>query len=151
MSQRRTNILLVKDNADHIWLTVEALRDGNVPDGVFVVEDGEEALDFLYGRGKYAGENKPPRPDLILLDIKLPKVDGLEVLERIKSDPELKPIPVVMLTTSEQEEEIARRYTTGANSYVTKPASFDEPVRKVREVELCRLPTNTPPYQSSLL
>jgi len=145
MNRKPINILLVEDNPDHALLTMEVLQDNYVLNEIFVVEDGREALDFLYGQGKYSGEKRPPLPGLILLDIKLPKVDGLEVLQQIKSDPVLKSIPVVMLTTSEREEEVVKSYANGANSYITKPVSFSEFARKVQEVKLYWLLVNTPP------
>jgi CheY-like chemotaxis protein len=100
------------------------------------VKDGEEALDFLYRRGRYADPTTAPRPELILLDIQLPKVDGHEVLRRIKADEVLRAIPVVMLTTSEREDEVCQSYKVGANSFVSKPVRFADFVEKVRSVKL---------------
>ena len=105
-SGRAIDILLVEDNADHATLTTRALKDGNMLNEIFWVKDGEEALDFLYHRGRYANGARAPRPGLILLDIRLPKLDGHEVLRHIKSDPALRIIPVVMLTTSDRDDEI---------------------------------------------
>jgi len=139
------NILLVEDNEDHAELTLRALRSNNLINEVYVVKDGEEALDFVYHRGKYADVKEFPLPGLILLDISLPKVSGLEVLETLKGDPQLKVIPVIMLTTSEREEEIARSYAGGANSYVTKPVNFEEFVKKIREMKLYWIITNSLP------
>jgi two-component system response regulator len=130
------DILLVEDNADHAALTMRALRDGNMLNEIFWVKDGQEALDFLGHRGRYADRAHAPRPGLILLDIRLPKVDGHEVLRHIKSDPVLKSIPVVMLTTSERDDEIASCYEAGANSYVAKPVKFTDFVRTVKSVKL---------------
>lgn len=127
------DILLVEDNPDHIILTKKVLEDHNVINKVYVVTDGEEALDFVYRRGKYLNA---PRPGLILLDVKLPRMDGFEVLRQVKNDPELKTIPVVMLTTSSRDEEIARGYAEGANSYVTKPVRFDEFAEKISNIGL---------------
>ncbi|MDO8784757.1 MAG: response regulator [Syntrophales bacterium] len=139
------NILLVEDNEDHAELTLSALRNNNVINEIHVVRDGEEALDFVYHRGKYTDVEKFPLPGLILLDISLPKLSGLEVLETFKKDPELKVIPVIMLTTSSREEEILRSYANGANSYVTKPVDFDEFVRKIKDIKLYWTLTNSLP------
>ena len=130
------DILLVEDNPDHIMLTRRVLEDYNVANKVYVVKDGADALDFIYHRGKYGDGHNAPRPGLILLDIKLPKVDGFEVLKQLKTDPEHKSIPVVVLTTSSRDEEVARGYAEGANSYVTKPVKFDEFANKVRNIGL---------------
>lgn len=130
------DILLVEDNSDHAILTRRVLEENRVANKVFVVEDGEEALDFMYRRGKYSIENNLPRPGLILLDVKLPKLDGFAVLKQLKSDPEYKSIPVVMLTTSSRDEEMARGYAEGANSYVAKPVRFDEFTEKVKGIGL---------------
>ena len=128
------DILLVEDNPDHAILTKKVLEESHVANKIHLVEDGERALDFIYHRGKYSGGDNAPRPGLILLDIRLPKVDGLEVLKQIKSDPEYRSIPVVILTTSSRDEEVARAYDDGANSYVTKPIEFAEFASKVRNV-----------------
>ena len=145
MKGKPVNILLVEDNEDHAELTLRALRSNNLINEVYVVKDGEEALDFVYHRGKYADVKEFPLPGLILLDISLPKVSGLEVLETLKGDPQLKVIPVIMLTTSEREEEIARSYAGGANSYVTKPVDFEEFVKKITEIKLYWTITNSLP------
>ena len=136
------DILLVEDNADHVELILKALRDNNVLNEVRVVTNGEEALDFLYRRGEYADA---PRPGLILLDIKLPKVDGIEVLRRIKADPKLKSIPVVMLTTSAGEKEIVESYNCGANSYIVKPVDFEQFAKVIKELKLYWLVINSSP------
>lgn len=133
---RAVDILLVEDNVDHATLTMRALKDGNVLNEIFWVKDGQEALDFLFQRGRYAHETPAPRPGLILLDIRLPKVDGHEVLRQIKSDPALRTIPVIMLTTSERDDEIATCYGNGANSFVSKPVKFTEFVQTVKSVKL---------------
>jgi len=145
MKGNPVNILLVEDNEDHAELTLRALRSNNLINEVYVVKDGEEALDFVYHRGKYADVKEFPLPGLILLDISLPKVSGLEVLETLKGDPQLKVIPVIMLTTSEREEEIARSYAGGANSYVTKPVNFEEFVKKITEIKLYWIITSSLP------
>ncbi len=130
------NILLVEDNPDHAILTKRVLEDYKVANKVYVVEDGADALDYMYRRGKYNNGSEAPRPGLILLDVKLPKVDGFEVLKQLKSDPEHSSIPVVMLTTSARDEEVTRGYAEGANSYVTKPVRFDEFAEKVKSIGL---------------
>lgn len=142
-------ILLVEDNPDHVLIIKRALEMNNVLNEVRVVEDGQEALDYLYRRGKYADPDAAPRPGLILLDIKLPKVDGFEVLKRIKSDAVLKMIPIIMLTSSEQEADIVKSYLNGANSYIVKPIRFDDFIEKVRELKLYWILVNTLPPESA--
>lgn len=142
---RVMNILLVEDNPDHAELTLRALENGNLLNRVFWVKDGEEALDFLYRRRRYAEPAEAPRPGLVLLDIKLPKVDGHEVLRQIKSDGTLRAIPVVMLTTSDRDEEVAQSYRAGANSFITKPVRFADFVERVRAVKLYWVLTNRLP------
>ena len=139
---RAVDVLLVEDNPDHVELILMALRDNNVLNEVHVVTDGEEALDFLYQRGEHADAT---RPGLILLDIKLPRVDGIEVLRRIKADPKLKSIPVVMLTTSAGEEEIVESYSCGASSYIVKPVDFEQLVKVIKELKLYWLVINSLP------
>lgn len=139
MDPQSVDILLVEDNPDHVELILRTLRENNVVNQVHVVTNGEEALDFLYQRGKYADA---PRPVLILLDIKLPRVDGIEVLRRIKADPELRSIPVVMLTTSAGEQEIVESYSCGANSYIVKPLDFDQFVKAIKALKLYWLVVN---------
>lgn len=145
MKGKPVDILLVEDNPDHAELTIKALNQNNVLNEVYVVNDGQEALDFMYHQGKYADEKDFPRPGLILLDIKLPKVDGIEVLKQLKDDPQFKSIPVIMLTTSDRDEEIAKSYAGGANSYVVKPMDFEEFMKKVRELKLYWTITNSLP------
>jgi len=129
-------ILLVEDNPDHVLIIKRGLEGNNVANEICVAKDGQEAMDYLLHQGQYCDAGKAPRPGLILLDIKLPKLDGFEVLSRIKRDPSLKSIPVIILTSSDQEVDIAKGYLHGANSYVSKPMQFSEFVKKVREVEL---------------
>jgi CheY-like chemotaxis protein len=142
---RPVNILLVEDNRDHADLTRRALKEGNLLNEIFWVKDGEEALDFLYRRGRYTEPATAPRPGLILLDIKLPKLGGHEVLRQIKSDRELRTIPVVILTTSDRDEEVRASYLGGANSYVCKPVKFAEFVAQVKSLKLYWVLTNTLP------
>jgi len=117
-------ILLVEDNADHAELVRRNLEDAVVVNRFQHVEDGEAALDYLYGRGAYTDHQRYPRPHLILLDLRLPRIDGLEVLKQIKHDPNLHTIPVVILTTSDAERDMALAYEHNANSYLTKPVDF---------------------------
>ena len=130
------DILLVEDNPDHAMLTKRVLEDNIVANRVYVAKDGVDALDYMYCRGKYGNGTSAPRPGLILLDVKLPKVDGFEVLKQLKNDPEHSSIPVVMLTTSARDEEVTRGYAEGANSYVTKPVRFDEFTETVKNIGL---------------
>ena len=125
-------ILLVEDNPGDVRLTVEALKDGKMLNRLHVVEDGVAALDFLYMRDPYT---KVPRPDLILLDLNLPKKNGREILAEIKSDDALKTIPVVILTTSDAEQDILRAYSLHANCYISKPVGFEQFTDIVRSIE----------------
>jgi two-component system response regulator len=138
-------ILLAEDNPDHAELTKKALQRANLANEIFHVKDGEEALQFLFNEGPYAGRKDGVKPALIILDLRMPKVDGLGVLRRIKQDPDLKSIPTVMLTTIEDKEEMNEAYALGANSYVTKPVQFTEFAEKVKLVGLYWLLTNARP------
>lgn len=129
---RPVEILLVEDNPGDVRLTIEALRDGKVHNNLNVAPDGVEALAFLRREGKYSSA---PHPDLILLDLNLPKKDGREVLAEIKADERLKHIPVVVLTTSKADQDIARSYNLHANCYVTKPVDFEQFITVVRSIE----------------
>jgi len=129
---RSVEILLVEDNPGDVRLTQEALKDNKVHNHLHIVTDGVEALAFLRGEGRYAGS---PRPDLILLDLNLPRKDGREVLAEIKADERFRRIPVVVLTTSKAEEDILRAYDLSANCYITKPVDFDQFIRVVRSIE----------------
>ena len=138
-------ILLVEDNLGDARLTKEALKEGKVYNNLHWVKDGVEALDFLYKRGKY---KDAPKPDIILLDLNLPKKDGREVLQEIKSDSRLQRIPVVVLTTSKAEEDVYRSYDLGANCYIQKPVTFDSLVEVVRALgtfwfQIVTLPPDT--------
>ncbi|WP_406089617.1 response regulator [Streptomyces sp. NBC_01013] len=125
-------VLLVEDDPGDELMTREAFEDNKIRNTLHVVRDGQEALDFLYGRGEHADA---PRPDLILLDLNLPRYDGRQVLEQIKQDPELSLIPVVVLTTSSAEEDILRSYKLHANAYVTKPVDLDQFIAAVRQID----------------
>ncbi|SCK14240.1 Response regulator containing a CheY-like receiver domain and an HTH DNA-binding domain [Streptomyces sp. ScaeMP-e48] len=125
-------VLLVEDDPGDELMTREAFEDNKIRNTLHVVRDGQEALDFLYRRGVHT---EAPRPDLVLLDLNLPKYDGRQVLEQIKSDPELALIPVVVLTTSSAEEDILRSYKLHANAYVTKPVDLDQFIAAVRQID----------------
>ncbi|MBK0373047.1 MULTISPECIES: response regulator [Streptomyces] len=125
-------VLLVEDDPGDELMTREAFEDNKIRNTLHVVRDGQEALDFLYRRGEYGDA---PRPDLVLLDLNLPRYDGRQVLEQIKSDPELSLIPVVVLTTSSAEEDILRSYKLHANAYVTKPVDLDQFIAAVRQID----------------
>ncbi|MEU5950952.1 response regulator [Streptomyces sp. NPDC047525] len=126
------DVLLVEDDPGDELMTREAFEDNKIRNKLHVARDGEQALDFLYQRGAYT---EVPRPDLILLDLNLPKYDGRQVLQKIKSDPDLKDIPVVVLTTSAAEEDILRSYKLHANAYVTKPVDLDQFIAAVRQID----------------
>ena len=138
-------LLLVEDNPDHEELTLRTLRQNKVVNEIVVARDGEEALDYLFGHGKYAGRDVSQQPELILLDLKLPKVDGLEVLARLREDARTELIPVVILTSSSEEEDMARSYKLGANSYVRKPVDFNQFTESVRVLGLYWLVINRAP------
>ena len=141
-------ILLVEDNANDELLTLRALKKSHILNPVVVVRDGAEALDFLFVRGAHAGRDPGMVLQLVLLDLKLPKVDGLEVLEQIKSDAALKAIPVVMLTSSREEQDLTRSYDLGVNAYVVKPGAFDDFTGAIRELGLFWAVINEPPAGS---
>jgi CheY-like chemotaxis protein len=137
-------ILLVEDNANDIELTLVALEENHLANEVVVVRDGEEALDFLYRRGIYKLREEG-NPAVVLLDLKLPKVDGLEVLKRIKSNPNMRTLPVVMLTSSREEIDLVSSYNNGVNAYVVKPVDFAEFVNALKELGLFWAVINEPP------
>jgi CheY-like chemotaxis protein len=139
-------ILLVEDNPDHAELAMRNLDDGKLANRIFHVEDGEAALDFLNHRGIYDDAQRFPRPHLILLDLRLPKVDGIEVLKAVKGSDELKAIPVVILTTSAAERDLAQAYQNYANSYLTKPVDFDSFSELLRDMGFYWLAWNKRPW-----
>jgi two-component system response regulator len=139
------DILLVEDNPRDAELTVRALKKHNLANLLFTVEDGAEALDFIFGRGKYAARDGGQQPKVILLDLKLPKVSGLEVLRALKQDEKTRSIPVVVVTSSREDPDIKTAYGLGANSYVVKPVDFDAFVEAVSSLGLYWLLVNQPP------
>jgi two-component system response regulator len=145
MNSGELDILLVEDNQDDMDLALHALRRGDLANNIFVVRDGEEALDFLFCRGAFAQRSFDHPPKLVLLDLKLPKVDGMEVLKQAKSDPRTKIIPVVIMTSSKEERDLVAGYNLGANSYIQKPVDFDRFRETVKSVGLYWLVINQPP------
>ena len=143
-------ILLVEDNPSDIDLTKRALSKGHILNELVVAEDGQEALDYLFGTGIYAARDSATLPTLILLDLKLPKVDGLEVLVRIRSDSRTKRLPVVILTSSREEQDIATSYDLGANSYIRKPVDFLQFAEAIKNLGLYWLVLNEPPPKAKL-
>ncbi len=141
-------ILLAEDSAQDAELTLNALAEHNITNSVDLARDGAEALDYLYKRGQFAGR-QGGNPVLVLLDLKMPRMDGLEVLRAVKADPQLRTIPVVILTSSREEQDVVRSYELGVNAYVVKPVEFDQFMRAVRDLGLFWLLINeTPPERS---
>ena len=138
-------ILLVEDNPDDETLTLRALSKNKIVNEIVVARDGAEALDYLFGAGAHAGRDTTIQPQLILLDLKLPKVDGLEVLQRLRADPRTALLPVTILTTSNEERDIVASYQLGVNSYVRKPVDSDSFIEAVRQLGLYWLVLNIAP------
>jgi two-component system response regulator len=138
-------ILLVEDNADDEVLTLRALKKNNISNEVVVARNGVEAIDYLFGTGAYAGRNLNIVPQVVLLDLKLPKLDGLEVLRRLRADENTKLLPIVVLTSSDEEQDRFNSYGLGANSYVRKPVDFNQFSEAVRQLGLYWLVVNQPP------
>ena len=145
MAGNEVEILLVEDNPGDLELTLHALRKNNLANKIQVARDGEEALDFLFCRGAFTDRNPNHTPKLILLNLKLPKVDGIEVLRQIKGDQHTKTIPVTVLTTSREESDLKSCYELGVNSYIQKPVDFDQFRETVKQFSLYWLLINTPP------
>ena len=145
MSSEIVEILLVEDNPSDMELTLHVLTRNKLANHIEVVRDGAEALEFIFCTGKYADRKMENGPKVILLDLKLPKVDGLEVLRRVKADPRTKRIPVVVLTSSREERDIVESYQLGVNSYITKPVDFDQFTEAVRHLGYYWLLLNQPP------
>jgi two-component system, response regulator len=138
-------ILMVEDNDQDLALAQRALRKANVTNRIHVVRDGEEALQFLFCEGPYAERKLEDGPKVVLLDLKLPKIDGLEVLQRLKSDPRTKAIPVVVLTSSKEQSDVVETYNLGVNSYIVKPVNFEQFSETVQKLGLYWLLINQPP------
>lgn len=141
----RCEILLIEDNASDADLTIRALRKSNVVNSLLHLQDGEEALEYIFATGRYAGRDFYDFPKVILLDLKMPKITGLEVLQKLKEDPRTKVIPVVLLTSSREDSDIAAGYSHGVNSYVVKPVSFEDFVKVISETGVYWLFTNQVP------
>ncbi len=151
MTETNIEILLVEDNPDDVELTVHALRNEHLANQLEIARDGEEALDFIFCRGGHSGRNFNNQPKLILLDLKLPKVDGLEVLREIKNDPRTKAIPVVILTASREERDLVNGYQLGVNAYIQKPVDFEQFRIIVKQLGLFWLVVNQPPPMAAFL
>jgi two-component system response regulator len=149
MTERPVEILLVEDNPYDVELSLLAFKQHNLANHIHVVRDGAEALDFLFGTGAYAGRDLQDSPKIILLDLKLPKVDGLEVLKRIKSDARTQSIPVVILTSSREDRDIIDSYKFGVNSYIVKPVDFEQFTQAVQQLGFYWLLLNEPPRLST--
>jgi CheY-like chemotaxis protein len=145
MDENSIEILLVEDNPNDVELTLHALKKNNLTNRIHVVRDGAEALEYLFSSGAYAERDLNQTPKVILLDLKLPKVDGMEVLKRIKADERTRSIPMVVLTSSREERDIVDSYRLGVNSYITKPVDFDHFTEAVRQLGLYWLLLNQPP------
>jgi len=146
-TNNEVDILIVEDNPTDAELTLRALKKNNLANNIFIVEDGELALDFLYSRGKFIDRKNNNNPKVVFLDLKLPKVGGLEVIKEIKSDNNLKSIPVVILTSSNEESDIIESYKLGVNSYITKPVDFEKFMLAVKELGFYWLLLNQAPLK----
>jgi CheY-like chemotaxis protein len=151
MSSREVDILLVEDNKDDLELTLHALRKERLANRIQIARDGEEALDFLFCRNGFAERSFEQPPRLVLLDLKLPKVDGMEVLRHLKAEPRTRTIPVVILTSSKEERDLINSYNLGVNSYIQKPVDFDQFRETVKRVGMYWLLVNQPPVAEAVL
>lgn len=141
----QVEILIVEDSQDDLDMTLRALRKANLANHIQVTRDGEEAVEFIFGQGAHAGRKVENGPRLILLDLKLPKIDGMEVLKQIKADPRTKMIPVVVLTSSKEQKDVVDSYHLGVNSYIVKPVNFESFATAVQELGMYWLLLNQPP------
>jgi two-component system, response regulator len=149
MNPHDVDILLVEDSPDDADLAIHALRKEKLASSIFIARDGEEALNFIFCRGEFNDRYFDHPPKLILLDLKLPKVDGMQVLRTIKSDPRTKAIPVVIMTSSKEERDLVSGYDLGANSFIQKPVDFDQFQETVKQVGLYWMVTNQPPVRTA--
>ena len=147
MENSEVEILLVEDNFSDAELTIRALKKNNIANKITHLKDGAEALDFLFGEGTYAGRDMNNRPKAVLLDLKMPKVNGIEVLRRVKSDERTRSIPVIVLTSSKEDPDIKSCYDLGVNSYIVKPVGFENFVKAIGELGLYWLVLNQPPVR----
>jgi CheY-like chemotaxis protein len=146
MNYDNVEILFVEDNIDDATLTIRALTKSGFANKLYHVKDGAEALDFIYCKGMYASRNIKEHPKLILLDLKMPKVSGMQVLEKVKSDPDLKSIPVVILTSSKEDPDVKKCYALGANSYIVKPVDSNKFFEAIKEIGLYWMVLSEPPH-----
>lgn len=151
MSSREVDILLVEDNKDDLELTLHTLRKERLANRIQIARDGEEAIDFLFCRNGFAERSFEQPPRLVLLDLKLPKVDGMEVLRQLKAEPRTRTIPVVILTSSKEERDLINSYNLGVNSYIQKPVDFDQFRETVKRVGMYWLLVNQPPVAEAVL
>jgi two-component system response regulator len=147
METRKIDILLVEDNPDDADLTIRALKKNGLASSILHLQDGEEALDFIFCKGAYSGRVFEEMPKLLILDLKMPKVDGIEVLRQVKSDSRTKVMPVVLFTSSNEERDITKSYQSGVNSYIVKPVEFESFVKVVSDVGLYWLSLNQIPHR----
>jgi len=145
MTENMVEILLVEDNPNDVKLALHAFKKNNLSNRIQVVRDGEEALEFIFATGQYQNRTVLPSPKVVLLDLKLPKVDGLEVLRRVKSDPRTKSIPIVMLTSSREDKDVIESYALGVNSYIVKPVDFVQFTEAVQNLGMYWMLLNNPP------
>jgi CheY-like chemotaxis protein len=151
MNSDNTEILIVEDNPNDAQLTMRSLKKNNLANHIMHVSDGQAAVDYLFGEGEYQGRNVLDQPKVVLLDLKLPKLNGLQVLARIRGDARTKMLPVVILTSSQQESDLIESYKLGANSYIVKPVEFENFAKSVQEVGLYWLLLNKPPIPKNML
>jgi len=145
MENKEVEIVLIEDNPSDAEMTIRALRKNNIANNLVHLKDGEEALEFIFGTGSFEGRNTANLPKVILLDLKMPKVDGIEVLKRIKADEKTKLIPVVVLTSSNQDPDISTCYKLGANSYIVKPVGFENFTKAIAELGMYWILLNKAP------